>query len=137
MAKFKRLASPLVHIDPYQYGNIKNGSTTHQLIYLIHNCFTETPENLIRSCMIDFSNAFDRLHHNILLMKLSDLYVSAILINWCANFLQNHQLLVKLGEIRSNWKRINAGVPQRTILGSLFFLVMINDLNTCWISMYR
>ena len=45
-------------------------------------------------------------------------------------FLQNHQFHVKLGEVRSNWKQINTGVPQGTILGSLFFLVMINDLTT-------
>ncbi|CAB4023552.1 Hypothetical predicted protein [Paramuricea clavata] len=108
------LSSIHPHIVPYQYGNIKNCSTTHQLIHLIHHWLVETdkPENLIRSCMIDFSKAFDRIDHNILLMKLTNLDVPPILINWCANFLQDRQLRVKLGEIRSNWKQIKAGVPQ-------------------------
>ena len=80
--------------------------------------------------MVDFSKAFDRIDHNILLMKLSNLNVPPILINWCANFLQDHQFRVKLGAVRSNWKQINAGVPRETILGPLFFLVMIKDLTT-------
>ena len=51
------------HIDPYQYGNIKNCSTSLQLIHLIQHWLAETdrPRNLIRSYMIDFSKAFDRI----------------------------------------------------------------------------
>jgi hypothetical protein len=33
-----------------------------------------------------------------------------------------------MGKIKSDWKEINAGVPQRTILAPMFFLIMINAL---------
>ena len=59
-------------IDHLQFGNIKNCSTTHALIHLIHHWLAEfdNPGSIIRCCMIDFSKAFDRIDHNILLHKL-------------------------------------------------------------------
>ena len=78
-------------IDHLQFGNIKNCSTTHALIHLIHNWLAElnNPGSIIRCCMIDFSKAFDRIDHNILLHKLQLLNTPPILLNWCADFLHD------------------------------------------------
>ena len=51
-----------------------------------------------------------------------------MLLNWCASFLRQRQQRVKLQNCTSNWRTINAGVPQGTKLGPLFFLIMVNDL---------
>ena len=119
----------LPKIDSYQFGGVKNSSATTALIHLIHQWLaaTEIPQTLVRSCLIDFSKAFDRIDHNILLYKLQTLGVPPILLNWCASFLRNRQQRVKLGTFKSSWKPINAGVPQGTKLDPLFFLVMVND----------
>ena len=53
-----------------------------------------------------------------------------ILLNLCAAFLRNRQQRVKIGQDKSNWLPILAGVRQLTKLEPLLFLVIINDLIT-------
>ena len=94
------------YIDPHHFGRIRDSSTSHALVRLIHEWLqaAETPKAVIRSCLIDFSKAFDRINHNILIHKLDLLIVPPILLNWCASFLQDRFQRVKLGHVKSSWK---------------------------------
>ena len=117
-------------LDPYQYGCMKNSSTTHALIKLTHNWLKgiDVPGNIVQTCMIDFAKAFDCIDHNIILQKLQALEVHPLLINWIADFLRNRQQRVKLADCFSNWLPKPAGVPQGTKRGPILFIVMINYL---------
>ena len=61
--------------DPQQYGSIKGTSTVHALVELVHKwkLAVETPGTIVRILLVDFSKAFDRVDHHILMTKCASL----------------------------------------------------------------
>ena len=117
-------------IDPKQFGSLKGSSTSFCLIDMMNNWLRalDAPSHYLRVCFVDFSKAFDRINHNILVEKLLSLGVRACLIPWICDFLSNRRQCVKVHGSLSDWVFMKGGVPQGTKLGPVLFLVMINDL---------
>ena len=72
--------------------------------------------------------AFDKTWHKGLVFRLKQNGISGNLRNIFEDFLRNRKQRVVLNGQKSNWKNINAGVPQGSILGPPQFLIYINDL---------
>ena len=118
-------------IDFRQYGGQRGNSISHYLIEFINFILSNqenTEPTAILACMIDFSKAFNRINHNILITKLSDMGVPAWLLRIVMAFLKDRTMVVRLNGATSSPKNLPGGGPQGTLLGLLLFLVMINDV---------
>jgi hypothetical protein len=82
----------------------------------------------VRTVFCDISKAFDRVWHKGLIYKHNNIGISGRLLLWFTSYLDNRKQRVVLKGCTSSDNYINAGVPQRYILGSRLFLICINDI---------
>ena len=117
-------------IDFRQYGGLKGYSITHYLIEFINfilSCQDSTDQTAILAIMVDFSKAFNRQNHNLLITKLSDMGVPSWLLKIVIAFLTYRRMLVRYRGKESGIKYLPGGGPQGTLLGLLLFIILIND----------
>ncbi|CAH2107680.1 unnamed protein product [Euphydryas editha] len=116
-----------------QHGSLKGRSTSSNLAlfldYVLNNMEGRGQVDVIYT---DFEKAFDRVDHDILLLKLEYLGIHGDLLRWVRSYLTNRSQAVVLGGYRSDYAHVPSGVPRGSHLGPLFYNAYIFDIHTCF-----
>ena len=106
-------------------------STTHYLIEFINFIYYNLDfksSNAVVATAIDFSKAFNRISHNVIVQKLAEMGVPGWLLKVIIGFLENRFLEVNFKGAKSELKPMSGGGPAGTILGMFLFVVLINPV---------
>ena len=110
-----------------QHGFRRGRSSETQLLELVEELTTNLESSKQADVLImDFSKAFNKVNHSLLLHKLQRYGVQGTTSTWIANFLNNGRQAVVVSGASSHFMNVMSGVPQGSVLGPCPFLAYIN-----------
>lgn len=119
-------------LSPNQFGFRAGSSTDYAILSFTGKIKSAIDAGFYAgSVFIDLSKAFDSITHVILISKLQAVGVDGPVPKLIKSYLTDRRQAVSISSSLSNFRIINKGVPQGSILGLLLFLLEIYDLPNC------
>ena len=116
-------------ISERQAPYLKGDSTVSQLVQIVHyirKCWGE--KSIMQGLFVDVSSAFEKVWHNGLLAKLSQIGVNGLFYNILSSYLSERRQTVVVDGQKSDILDVKAGIPQGSRLGPLIFIIYMNHI---------
>ncbi|MGH9708527.1 MAG: RNA-directed DNA polymerase [Candidatus Acidiferrales bacterium] len=130
MAMYNRIFTETKYlISPRQHGFYSGRSTvTNLACFMQYTSVALNSQMQVDAVYTDFSKAFDRLDHSILLSKLSAMGFDVELCKFINSYLSNRHFYVEHKGHTSNEFVATSGAPQGSNLAPLLFSLFVNDI---------
>lgn len=116
-------------LSMHQHGFVKKRNTSTNVLELTQHGFKAFESKAqLDVFFADFSKAFDKVQHSILIDKLAKLNVSKKMLKWQWSFLTNRTQITKVGNSLSSELAITSGIIQGGHQSPTCFAAFINDL---------
>lgn len=116
-------------IPDHQFGFRTKHCCTYQLARLTEDI--KSGMNLSKptgAIFLDIEKAFDRVWHQGLIYKMKKAHYPGKLINVIKSYLEERRFVIKIDTEKSDERKVQAGVPQGSILGPLLYNIYTADM---------
>ena len=119
------------YYDPGQFA-VSGSSCSHALIYTIDFILSSSDKpnkpTAVINLLADWSKAFNKVNHNIVMRILKALRVPQWLLRLILSYLQNRKMILRFRNCSSDPKDLPGGSPQGTLIGVIIYILYINPV---------
>ena len=117
--------------DPHQYA-VPGASCNHALIKLIDFILANTDDcakpTAVVNLLADWSKAFNKCNHNIIMRILVAMKVPFWLLRLIISYLEGRKMIVRFRGCSSHPELLPGGMPQGTLIGVILYILYINPV---------